>query len=129
MGGVVRGNLLRGRGDGGRHLDGNKHLDQLASFGVEEPDLAIETAQGDLLAIRPVGDGEDGRIHAGQFVNQSRLGRTRRDLLADLAESRLTASESDLKAGRVRLGSATELLLETKQDQVEEDEAARQVQS
>ncbi len=45
------------------------------------------------------------------------------DLLADLAESRLTASESDLKAGRVRRGSAAELLLEAKQNQVEEDEA------
>ena len=43
------------------------------------------------------------------------------DLLADLAESRLTASEADLKAGRVRRGSADELLWEAKQD--EEDPA------
>ena len=44
------------------------------------------------------------------------------DLLADLAESRLTASESDLKAGRVRGGSAAELIEEVKQNQVQEDE-------
>ena len=43
------------------------------------------------------------------------------DLLADLAESRLTASEADLKAGRVRGGSADQLLWEAKQD--EEDPA------
>jgi PHD/YefM family antitoxin component YafN of YafNO toxin-antitoxin module len=45
------------------------------------------------------------------------------DLLADLAESRLTASESDLKAGRVQRGSAAELMEDVKEDQVEEDEA------
>jgi len=39
------------------------------------------------------------------------------DMLADLAESRLTASEADLKAGRVLRGSADELLREAKQDE------------
>ena len=39
------------------------------------------------------------------------------DMLADLAESRLTASEADLKAGRVLRGNADELLREAKQDE------------
>ena len=43
------------------------------------------------------------------------------DLLADLAESRLTASESDLQARHVWRGSAAELIEEARQDKVEEE--------
>ncbi|MEI6632707.1 MAG: prevent-host-death protein [Chlamydiota bacterium] len=36
-------------------------------------------------------------------------------LMADLSEARLAASEADLKAGRVRRGSAARLIAELKQ--------------
>ena len=45
------------------------------------------------------------------------------DLLADLAESRLLAFDSDLKAGLVQRGSTAELLTEAKQDQAQDDSA------
>ena len=37
-------------------------------------------------------------------------------MMSDLAEARLAASETDLKAGRIRKGTATDLMTELRED-------------
>ena len=83
-----RGHQLR-RGNRRRHLDRNERLDLFSGLGVIESDLAVKSAQSNLLAIRPVSHGENRRIDAGQFVQQPRLGRPGGNLFADITQAAL----------------------------------------